>query len=301
MRRFALLLILLLNITSCGGVPASPSRRADPVILASTTFLADITRNVAGDRVQVESLFPVGVDPHSFQPAPQDVVKMSEADLLIFVGAGYETFERILIENSGGKGIVIEASTGLQRRPEPVEGSRTEALDPHFWLDPNHVIIYVENIREGLTHFDPDGAVNYKSNADAYTAELKNLDAWIVEQVNQIPADKRLLVTNHEALGYFADHYGFTIVGTVVESFSTDASPSAQQLAALIDQINASGAPAIFLDAADNPTLAQQIADETNVIVVTDLHLESLTDGAPAATYVDMMKHNVTQIVNALK
>jgi len=307
MRRFAPLLILLLILTSCGGKPAGtpfdPTQgKSDPVILASTTFLADIARNVAGDRLHVDSIFPIGVDPHSFQPVPQDVVKMSEADLLIFVGAGYETFERILVENSGGKGIVIEASTGLQHRPaEGVEGSRTEALDPHFWLDPNHVIVFVENIREGLTHFDPDGAAVYQSNADAYVGELKNLDAWINERVSHIPPERKLLITNHEALGYFADRYGFTIVGTVIESFSTDASPSAHQLAALIDQINASGAPAIFLDASDNPTLPQQIADETNVIVVTDLHLESLTDGAPAATYIDMMKHNVTQIVNALQ
>jgi ABC-type Zn uptake system ZnuABC Zn-binding protein ZnuA len=127
------------------------------------------------------------------------------------------------------------------------------------------------------------------------------LDTWIVEQVNQIPIEKRLLVTNHEAFGYFAERYGFTIAGNVIESFSTDASPSAQQMAALIDQIKSSGAPAIFLDASDNTTLAQQIADETGVRVVTDLHLESLTDGPPAATYIDMMKNNVTQIVNALK
>jgi ABC-type Zn uptake system ZnuABC Zn-binding protein ZnuA len=127
------------------------------------------------------------------------------------------------------------------------------------------------------------------------------LDQWIKQQVETIPADHRLLVTNHEALGYFSARYGFTVTGTVLESFSTDASPSAQQMAALVDQIRASGAPAIFLDAGDNTTLAQQIADETGVRVVTDLHLESLTDGAPAGTYLDMMKNNVTLIVNALK
>ena len=102
-------------------------------------------------------------------------------------------------------------------------------------------------------------------------------------------------------MGYFAERYGLTIAGTVIESFSSDASPSAQQMAALIDQIKSSGAPAIFLDASDNTVLAQQIADETGVRVVTDLHLESLTDGPPAATYIDMLRHNVTQIVNALE
>jgi len=127
------------------------------------------------------------------------------------------------------------------------------------------------------------------------------LDAWIIEQVSQIPPERRLLITNHESLGYFAERYGFTIAGTVVESFSSGASPSAGQVAGLIDQIKSSGAPAIFLDASDNEALAKQIADETGVRVVTDLHLESLTDGSPAGTYIDMMKYNVTQIVEALK
>jgi ABC-type Zn uptake system ZnuABC Zn-binding protein ZnuA len=141
---------------------------------------------------------------------------------------------------------------------------------------------------------------NIQINADAYTAELKDLDIWINEQVAQIPSE-RLCVTNHEALGYFAERYGFAVVGTVIKSFSSDASPSAQQMAALVDQIKSNGAPAIFLDASENPGLAQQIAGETEVSLVTDLHLESLTDGPPAATYIDMMKHNVTQIVNALR
>ena len=132
-------------------------------------------------------------------------------------------------------------------------------------------------------------------------AQLTDLDVWIKEQVSQIAPEKRLLVTNHEALGYFADRYGFTVIGAIVPGVSSDASASAQQMAALIDQIKASGASALFLDEAENPALAQQIADETGVKVTEDLHLESLTDGPPAATYIDMMKHNVTQIVVALK
>jgi len=295
MRHFSLLLILLFTLTACGSAPTSPSGTAAPVILTSTTFLADITRNIVGDRQTVAALLPIGSDPHSYQPTPQDVTKISQSKLLIISGADYEHFLEPLLENAGGTQNVIEASAGINPREE------TGNVDPHLWLDPNNVIIYVENIREALTHYDPEGAAIYQANADAYVAELKSLDKWITEQVNQIPIEKRLLVTNHEAFGYFADRYGFTIAGTVIESFSSDASPSAQQMAALIDQIKSSGAPAIFLDAADNTTLAQQIADETNVRVVTDLHLESLTNGAPAGTYIDMMKYNVTQIVNALK
>lgn len=294
-RLIVILTIIAIAITACGGQPASPSGTSASVILTSTSFLADITRNVAGDRQTVATLLPLGADPHSYQPTPQDVTTITQSKLLIINGADYEHFLEPILENAGGEREVVEASAGINPRAE------AGSVDPHMWLDPNNVIVYVENIREALTHFDPAGAAVYQANADAYVEQLKDLDIWINEQVAQISPERKLLITNHEALGYFAARYGFTIAGTVIESFSSDASPSAQQMAALIDQIKASGAPAIFLDAADNTTFAQQIADETGVRVVTDLHLESLTDGAPAATYIDMMKHNVTQVVNALK
>jgi len=301
-RLIVILTVLALALTACGGGPASPSGTSAPVILTSTTFLADITRNIAGDRLKVESLLPTGADPHSYQPTPQDVAKINESKILIVNGLEYEHFLEALLENAGGEHLIITASDGLEPHTmEDEEATGQLVNDPHMWLDPNRVITYVENIRKGLTNFDPDGAAVYQSNADAYTTQLKDLDAWITEQVAQIPAEKRLLVTNHEALGYFSDRYSFTIIGTVVPSVSSDASTSAGQMADLIDVIRSSGTSAIFLDEVENPALAQQIADETGVKVVEDLHLESLTDGAPAGTYIDMMKYNATQIVNALK
>ncbi|HLF75520.1 MAG TPA: metal ABC transporter substrate-binding protein [Anaerolineales bacterium] len=293
----ALFLLLTLVATACRPSASSDSG-ADPVVLTSTTFLADITRNIAGERLPVDSLLPIGTDPHSYQPVPRDVARIRNSKVFIVNGAGYEVFLESLLENAGGESTLIEASAGLS---PGADAENAPGIDPHFWLDPNHVIVYVENIREGLARFDSEGAAVYQANAEAYAAGLKDLDAWIIEKVDQIPPDKRLLVTNHEALGYFAERYGFTIVGTVIGSFSSEASPSAQQMAALVDQIRTSRASAIFLDTSDNPALARQIAEETGVQIVTGLHLESLTDGPPAGTYIDMMKHNVTQIVNALK
>jgi len=293
-----LIILTLFSLIFTGCKPASSSPEADPAILTSTTFLADITRHVAGDRLQVESLLPIGADPHSYQPTPRDVARIADSKLFIINGAEYEHFLETLLENAEGEKEVVEASAGISPRED---ASGEHGIDPHMWLDPNNVILYVENIRKGLTEYDPEGAVIYQSNADAYVAELKDLDAWIVEQVSQIPPERKLLITNHGSLGYFAERYGFTVAGTVIESFSSGASPSAGQMADLIDQIKTGGAPAIFLDAADSDTLAKQIAEETGVRVVTGLHLESLTDGAPAGTYIDMMKHNVTLIVEALK
>ena len=297
-RSITTVVTLAFALSACFNQPASPvaSGTAALDVLTTSTILADITRNVAGDRLVVESLLPIGADPHSYQPTPQDTAKLSETKLLIVNDAEYEHFLEGLLENADGERELIEASAGLSLRSNPEHG-----VDPHLWLDPNNIIFYVENIREGLTHLDPDGSQIYQSNATAYVARLEDMDAWIEEQVAQIPPERRVLVTNHEAFGYFAERYGFTIVGTIIESFSTDASPSAQQMAELIDQIRQSEAPAIFLDASDNPALAQQVAAETGVNVITDLHLESLTEGPPAGTYIDLMKYNVSKIVDALK
>lgn len=298
MRRLPVICYLtIVLISSCGGQPASSSGKGVSLLLTSTTFLADITRNITGDRVQVESLLPAGADPHSYQPTPQDVTKITQSKLMIINGAEYEHFLESLLENAGGEREVIEASAGLSPRTDT---ESQHEVDPHLWLDPNNVIVYVENIREGLTHFDSDGAAVYQSNAEAYVTQLKELDKWIREQVSQVAPERKLLITNHESLNYFAERYGFTVIGAVVPGVSSDASPSASQLATLIDLIKASGAPAIFLDASDNPNLANQIADETGVMVITDLYLESLTNGPPAGTYIDMMKHNVTRMVRAL-
>ena len=285
-----------LFLTGCGSAPKSSDGRLKA--LTSTTFLADITRNIAGDRISVDSLLPVGADPHAYQAAPSDVAKIAESDLLILNGLEYEHFIEPLLENAGGETLIIEATAGLSPRKDA--GSE-HGVDPHMWLDPNLVMTYVENIRDGLIQIDVEGTQIYKANADAYIAQLKDLDKWIVEQVNTIPAERRLLVTNHEAIGYFAERYGFEVAGAVIPSLSTDAGTSAKELAALIEVIKTSGAPAIFLGEVENPDLANQIAAETDVKVVDNLHLESLTVGAPAATYIDMMKHNVNQIVEALK
>ena len=297
-RSLIVLTFIILLVSACTPLASQSDPKTGSVVLASTTFLADMARNVAGNRIQVDSLLPVSADPHGYQPTPSDVAKISKSTVLIVNGLGYEQFLNTLLENAGGKRDVVEATAGISPRKN---AGLEHGVDPHMWLDPNNVITYVENIREAFIHADPDGAAIYKANADAYVVQLKALDAWIVEQVNQIPAERRLLVTNHEALGYFADRYGFTVIGAVVPGFSTDAAPSAQQMAGLIDLIKSSGAPAIFLGKVENDTLAAQIANETNAKVVSDLYLESLTEGAPAATYIDMMKHNVTRIVEALK
>jgi ABC-type Zn uptake system ZnuABC Zn-binding protein ZnuA len=295
--------ILLSGVSGCGG-PASTLSTQPLRVLAVETFVADIAQNVAGDRLQVQALLPLGVDPHSYEPTPGDVADVAEATVVIVNGAGLEGFIDQVIGNAGGEKQVLVASEGLAARtPQAGEVADGEhETDPHFWLDPNNAIRYVENIRDGLIQVDPEGKDIYTRNAAAYIVQLQELDRWIVEQVAQIPAERRLLVTNHESFGYFADRYGFRIVGAIVPSVSTGAAPSAQQLAMLVDRIKATGAPAVFLETGANPQLADQLAQETGVRVVTGLYTHSISapDG-PAPTYLEMLRYNTQAIVEALK
>jgi ABC-type Zn uptake system ZnuABC Zn-binding protein ZnuA len=266
--------------------------------MATVSFLADIAQNVAGNRLTVETLVPLGVDPHEFQPSAQDAVRIAASQVLIVNGVGYEWWLQKTLDNIGGQRLTVTASAGLTPLPDP-SGSHSDG-DPHMWLDPNNVIRYVENIRDGLSKADPQGKSAYAANADSYIKQLKLLDGWITEQVTMVNPSHRLLVTNHESLGYFAKRYGFTIVGAVIPSISTDSSPTAQDMARLIEQIKQTGVSAILLDVGANPNLAQQISAETGVRVITDLYVETLSapDGS-APSYIMMMRHDVDLIVSA--
>jgi len=280
-------------------------------VIAVESFLADITQNIAGNLLTVESLIPYGIDPHSFELTPQDVVRIAESDVLITNGSGFEGWLEETLHSasmpSNKSPLVIEASAGLTSRT-PDDGLHEEGedehgkVDPHFWLDPNMVIRYVENIQAGLVKAYPAGEEEFARNASAYIEELTQLDAWIQETVSQIPPEDRKFVTNHESFGYFADRYGFEIIGTIIPSVTSSASPSAQQLTNLVQLIREHQVKAIFLETGSNPELADQLARETGIQVVTDLYTHSVTppDG-DAPTYIEMMKHNVRAITAALQ
>ena len=269
-------------------------------VLAAGTFLGDIAQNVGGERVHVETLLRPGVDPHEFQPTPQDAIRIEQSQVLIVLGLGYETWLTKSLQDGRGQTALVVASEGLSPMADP--SAEHPEGDPHMWMNPLNVIQYVENIRDGLSKADPAGTAAYSSNADIYISKLRQLDQSIKDQVARIPAAKRLLVTNHDALGYFADAYGFQIIGAVIPSVTTEASTSAQGMADLIQTIKASEAPAIFLDVSENPKLADQIAAESGAKVVTGLYVETLSGpNGPAATYIEMMKYDVTLIAGALE
>jgi len=287
--------LAFLLLAACQSAPSAPGNTSFENgglrVLAVESFLADIAQNIAGERAEIDLLIPPGADPHTFQPTPQDVAKIANSQMLIANGAGLEEWLQEVIDNAGGDELVVEAAQGINSNP-------SRPGDPHFWLDPNHVIQYATQIRDGFIQLDPDGEQIYARNAQNYIGQLQGLDTWIADQVEQLPAEKRLLITNHESFGYFADRYGFEIIGTIVPSVSTGASPSAQQLIALVEAINATQTSAIFLESGSNPELAEQLAREAGSIKIVDLRTQPLF---PQESYIDMMKYNTQAILEALR
>jgi ABC-type Zn uptake system ZnuABC Zn-binding protein ZnuA len=296
-------------LAGCGGREGAAGTSGLQVT-ATATFLSDIAQNVAGDRAAVRSLVPRDADLHAFEPTPRDLAAVSESDLFILNGGGLEETLAETLRSAAPDTTFVEASEGITpREPQPGEPLREQGSatdddrgDPHYWLDPTLVVTYVRNIRDALVAADPEGEAEYTANAKAYVAQLEKLDVWIEDQVATLPARDRLLVMNHVSHGYFADRYGFALVGAVIPSVGTDDAPTARQLADLTQAIEATGAAAIFVELGQSPTLAQQIAAETGVTVIDDLRDHSLSgpDGE-APTYTEMMKYDTRRIVEALR
>ncbi len=283
---------------ACGG---KEEAGASADVVVGTSHLAEIASSIAGGRLTVRGLIPAGVDPHSFEPTPNVAQLIAESRVVIVDVFGLVPVLDELIQTSATSGQkVVEAAAGLTpRRLSSGAHQHEGGIDPHFWLDPVNVMGYVDTIAKAFVSVDPGGRETFTAGAEAYTEKLRELDAWIREQVALIPPERRLLVTDHESFGYFADRYGFKVVGTVLGAGSSGGSPSAQELAALVQAVKQAGVPAIFVETGSNPELAQQVAREAGVTVVTDLYTHSVGEDVP--TYLDMMRSNVTRIVEALR
>ena len=269
-------------------------------VVATTTIIGDIVRNIAGDKADVVTLLAPGIDPHEYEPVPSDLQALAQAKIIFANGAGLETWLPKLMQSVGTPIKVQNVSDGLALHTLADQG--VNVTDPHLWLDVANAIHYAEQIRDGLTTIDPANAAAYRANAEAYLSKLKDLDTWVVAQTSTLPAEKRLLVTNHDTFGYFAARYNFKILGTIFPTSGAEASPSAQQVAELVNTIKASGVKAVFTENTLNPDLANTIANEAGVKVITKLYTDSLgPKDSSAATYIDLMRYDIQTIVDALK
>ena len=319
----SLALIAVVALSACAPA-ATPQPAADSAsgaqlkVLATTALVGDAVRVVGGDKIDLTVLLPAGADPHSYEASPQDVAAISNASVVFANGAHLEEWLEPVIENAGAADKLVEVSDGItlldlsdeeeaaEAAEHDEEGAAAEseeahAGNPHVWTDPNNIIVWVQNIAAALSKADPANAAAYQANAEAYTAQLRDLDTWIRSQVEQIPAANRIIITDHLVFGYFAEEYGFQQVGAVIPGYSTLSSPSAQELAAIEDAIKNLKVKAVFVGNSLNDSLVQRVTDDTGVQMV-HIYTESLSDAAgPAATYLDFMRYDVNAFVEALQ
>lgn len=242
-------------------------------------------------------LIPPGTDPHVYEPVPQDATRLAEAHLVFINGFGLEEALEPLLNEQRDK--VVDISAGIEPLVLVEEGE--SGPDPHVWTNPLNVKIWADHIAQALGELDQENAATYIANAAEYKAEIDKLDIWAFEQIAKIPEEERVLITDHEAFGYFAEHYSFEIVGVVIPGYSTLGEPSAGELAELETSIQDLGVKAIFVGISLNPSLAEQVAEDTNVQLVS-IYTESLSDAnGPASTYLEMIHFDVEAIVSALK
>jgi zinc/manganese transport system substrate-binding protein len=281
-------------------VAASFSASAQTPIPVTTSFsiLGDLVRVVGGDRVVVTALVGPNEDAHVFEPKPADAKAILQAKLVVINGLGFEPWMGKLVQSAGYKGASVIASTGVQ--PRKMEDDGHVITDPHAWQNPTNVIFYANNIRKALAQLDPAGAATYQANTSAYVAELQALDTWATTQFAAVPADKRKVITSHDAFGYFAAHYQLKFLAP--QGVSTDGEASAKQVASLIRQIQREKIKAVFLENMANPKLLAQLSKEANVVPGDTLYADALSAlDQPGATYLKMARHNITALVAGLQ
>ncbi|WP_077491051.1 zinc ABC transporter substrate-binding protein AztC [Sinomonas mesophila] len=294
-------MILGVALSGCSALAADR-----PTVVVTTNILGDVTRNLVGDQAEVIVLMESGADPHSFGISAQQAAKLENADLIIHNGAGLEEGVLHHVEAAAAEGVPILAAMDAF---EPVkftyddDGEGKAADDPHFWTDPSRMVRAAEAIAEGIVrHVKGADAEAVHLNAARYVGEVKELESWMEDSFATIEPGKRKLITNHHVFGYLAQRFGFDVIGAVIPSGTTLASPSSSDLDELTAQIQTAGVVAIFADSSQPERLAKVLAEEAGQdIAVVPLFTESLgAAGSGAETYLGMMRSNTERITSAL-
>ena len=275
---------------------ATPSFAQEKLkVVATFSILSDLVKNVGGDRVDARTLVGPNGDAHVYQPSPSDAKTLADAKVVFVNGLGFEGWMERLIKASGSKAPVVTATKGVKpRKSDDVGGA-----DPHAWQSVANAKIYVANIRDGLSAADPAGKASYEASAAAYLAQLDALDAEVKAAIEKIPADRRRIITTHDAFGYFAAAYGVSFIAP--QGVSTESEVSAKDVAKIITQIRKQRIPAVFLENVTDDRLLKRIGAESGARIGGTLYSDALTDEkGTAPTYLDMMRHNVKQLAAAL-
>jgi zinc/manganese transport system substrate-binding protein len=298
-RRLLLALAALMIVAPAMAQDASKRIKA----VATFSIIGDLVRNVGGPRVDVTTLVGPNADAHAYSPTPADAKTLGSAQIVFVNGLGYEGWIARLAKAAGSKAPTVVASTGIKPRKMAGDshghGHSHGAGDPHAWQSIANAKTYVTNIRDGLSKADPAGKAEYEANATAYLAKLDTLESEVRAAIGKIPADRRKIITSHDAFGYFGEAYGIEFLAPT--GVSTESQASAKDVAKIIAQIKRQKIPAVFMENIADPRLMQQIAKETGARIGGSLYSDALSDDkGPAPTYIDMMRHNVGELGKAL-
>jgi zinc/manganese transport system substrate-binding protein len=289
MRGARVVTLVAAAVAGCTPVAAAP--RGTVPVVATTPVVGDIVRQVGGGRVHVTTLVAPSVDPHEYSPSPQAAVAVARARLVVSVGAGFDGWLAPLVREAGGHARTVDASRDV----------RVVGGDPHVFGDPANGARMAATIAAALAMADPRHAAAYRRRAHAYEAALRRLRRRLRAQVATLPPARRVLVTDHDAFGYYARAVGLRVVGTVIPGVATAAEPSAGDAAGLVRTLRRDHVPAIFAEATVDAALSRQIADEAGAHVETDLYGDGPAASGPAATYMGMLRWNTDHIVAALR
>lgn len=290
---FCRLLVLTLCLTPLAGAQAQTRIE----VVASFSILADLARQIGGERVAVTTLVPPEADGHVFQPAPQDAKRIAQARAVIINGLGFEGWMERLIKAAGGKPRIITASQSI--KPLKSSEGHSHGLDPHAWHDIANVKAYVATIRDGLIAIDPEGEGTYRQRSQSYLAHLDQLDSEIKASLADLAPERRVVVTSHDAFGYYARAYQIRMIAP--QGVSTETEASAKDIAKVIRQIRTQKIPAVILENVSDPRLLEQIAKETGAKIGGKLYSDALSlETGPASTYIDLMRYNTRTLKDAM-
>lgn len=265
-------------------------------VVATCSMIQDMAKNIVGEDIEVLSIVPIGGDPHLYDPTPKDAILVAGADLILKNGLTFEGWLSDLIDNSGTKAKTITVTKGVN---VIASLDYKNSADPHAWMNVNNTLTYIENIKNALIELKPDDKEVFEFNYGVYKSQLEELNTYIVNQINKIPADRRVLITSHDAFQYYGRQYGVEL--EAVLGTSTDADVQTSDMIRLNKIIKEKKIPAVFIESTINPKLLEGLAKSNNIVVGGELYADSLGDEESGAnTYIDMLKHNTDVIVKAL-
>lgn len=292
MKRLPILLVVAVLLF----IPLTMAKTVNAI--PSFAILSDIVKQVGGKHVKVSTLVRPGGDPHSFEPSPQDSKLLSQADLVFVSGLGLEGWINRLVTASGYQGRIIIASQWTDTRQ--IEENGKKMTDPHAWNSMKNGVQYATNVMNALIAADPQDANYFSQRGTEYIQQLKKLHLWAKTQFAEVPAEKRKVLTSHDAFSYFGHEYGVTFLSPV--GFSTEAEASASDVARLINQIKQEKVSAYFIENQTDSRLVKQIAFATGAKAGGELYPEALSSArGPAATYMQAFKHNVDVLLASMK